>query len=84
MGQWEEGDDLTLDGRRVGTITSLARAPGGEEVVGLGYVRLADATVGKRFYGEGEGQWVEVVAVSEALRRQIANPPSTRMTCPVM
>ena len=64
-GQWEEGDYLILDGRRVGTITSLARAPGGEEVVGLGYVRLADATVGKRFYGEGEGQWVEVVAVSE-------------------
>ena len=64
-GQWEEGDYLILDGRRVGTITSLARAPSGGEAVGLGYVRLADATVGKRFCGEGEGQWVEVVAVSE-------------------
>ena len=64
-GQWEEGDYLTLDGRRVGTITSLADMSGGGDAVGLGYVRLADATIGKRFCGEGEGQWVEVVAVSK-------------------
>ena len=65
-GQWEEGDYLILDGRRVGTITSLARAPSGGEVVGLGYVRLADATVGKRYCGEeasAAGSWVEVVGV---------------------
>ena len=63
-GQWDEGDNLTLDGRRVGTITSLAGLPGGGETMGLGYVRLTDATVGKRFYGEGDGKWVEVVGVS--------------------
>ena len=62
-GDWEEGDDLTLDGRRVGTITSLTGMPGGGDMVGLGYVRLADATIGKRFCGEGKGQWVEVVGV---------------------
>lgn len=61
-GSWEEGDVLMQDGNRVGEITSLARSPGEGGCVGLGYVRLAEATVGTRFEGEGnEGKWVEVL-----------------------
>ena len=61
-GNWDEGDVLMQDGKRVGEITSLARLPSEGGCVGLGYVRLAWATVGKRFEGS-EGSWVEVVGV---------------------
>ena len=60
-GSWSEGDALTLEGRRVGEITSLARVSDEGEMVGLGYVRLAEAEAGRRFGGEGD--WVEVTAV---------------------
>ncbi len=63
-GTWEEGDALTLEGRRMGEITSMARVSDSGELVGLGYVRLAEATVGRRFEGEGsEDRWAEIVGV---------------------
>ena len=63
-GSWEEGDGLMLDGRRVGEVTSLARVSDDGDGVGLGYVRLSEATVGKRFVGVGsDGSWAEVVGV---------------------
>lgn len=61
-GSWEEGDDLMLDGRRVGEVTSLARVSGDGDVVGLGYLRLSEAMVGTQFVGS-EGSWVEVARV---------------------
>ena len=61
-GSWEEGDVLKVDGRRVGEITSLATVSGDGDGVGLGYVRLPEATVGKRFVGS-DGSWAEVVGV---------------------
>ena len=64
VGVWEEGDAFELDGRRVGTIPSVAQVPGGGDGVGLGYVRVAGGTVGQRFEGEGaEERWVEVIDV---------------------
>ncbi len=63
-GSWEEGDGLMVEGRKIGEITSLAGARDGGEMVGLGYVRLPDAEVGRRFGGEGDGEsWAEVVSV---------------------
>ena len=61
-GSWEEGDGLMKDGRQVGEVTSLARVSDDGDGVGLGYVRLSEATVGTRFVGS-EGSWVEVVGV---------------------
>ncbi len=61
-GSWEEGDGLMLDGRRVGEITSMARVSDDGDSVGLGYVRLSEATVGTRFEGS-DGSWAEVAGV---------------------
>jgi glycine cleavage system aminomethyltransferase T len=46
------GAALKRDGQTVGSVTSVARAPDSGEVVGLGYVRVAAATV---------GTWLELV-----------------------
>ncbi len=63
-GSWEEGDGLMSAGRRVGEITSLVRVTDEGGMIGLGYVRLNEAAIGKRFEGEEmDGDWVEVVGV---------------------
>ena len=43
----EEGAGLELEGRNVGTVTSLATIPSTGELVGLGYVRTARANPGQ-------------------------------------
>jgi tRNA-modifying protein YgfZ len=43
-----EGASLEHDGQMVGTVTSVAKVPGTDGPVGLGYVRSASAQVGTR------------------------------------
>ena len=52
----KEGCSLTYDGKPVGTITSLARIPGGRELVSLGYVRMKAAVIGNRLGVNGSSE----------------------------
>lgn len=52
----EVGSDLLVEGRPVGTLTSVVRAPGRERPVGLGFVkRREQPSDGKVQVGAGEG-----------------------------
>ncbi|MSQ06911.1 MAG: aminomethyl transferase family protein [Dehalococcoidia bacterium] len=63
--QASQGATLHREGQAVGSVTSVARLPGGGELLGLGYARLAAATVGARLElapaGQESAGWVEVV-----------------------
>ena len=50
------GDNLTYNGKPVGTITSLARMPGDQELVSLGYVRMKAAVIGNRLGVNGSSE----------------------------
>ena len=52
----KEGDSLTDNGTRVGAITSLARMPGDQELVSLGYVRMKAAVIGNRLGVNGSSE----------------------------
>ena len=60
----KEGESLTYDGKPVGVITSLARIPGNEELVSLGYVRMKAAATGNRLGVDGSSEAsVEVTGI---------------------
>ena len=46
--QVSEGDSLEHEGQKMGTVTSVARIPTTGQLIGLGYVRTASASVGTR------------------------------------
>ncbi len=46
--QVSEGDSLEYEGQNMGTVTSVARIPTSGQLIGLGYVRTASASVGTR------------------------------------
>ena len=57
----EEGAVLELAGQRVGLVTSVARIPTTGELIGLGYVRTANATVGVQLeLADPASGWAEV------------------------
>ena len=57
----EEGSLLELGGQRVGLVTSVARIPTTGELIGLGYVRTANATVGTQLeLAAPASGWAEV------------------------
>ncbi len=61
-GPVHQGTALTQNGQDVGAVTSLAQMPGGGELLGLGYVRMAAATAGARLgLAEGSQGWAEIV-----------------------
>jgi len=46
--QVSEGDSLEYEGQKMGTVTSVARIPTSGQLIGMGYVRTASASVGTR------------------------------------
>ena len=46
--QVSEGDSLEYEGQNMGKVTSVARVPTSGQLIGLGYVRTANANVGTR------------------------------------
>ena len=62
----EEGSTLQLGGQRVGLVTSVARIPTTGELIGLGYVRTANATVGTQMeLAEPASGWAEVAELPQ-------------------
>ncbi len=60
------GDGLLRDGQNVGQITSVAPAPSGGTLNGLGYVKTAAATPGTRLDVEGhEKGSAEIIALAQ-------------------
>ena len=60
------GDELFQDGKRVGEVTSVAPAPSGGVLKGLGYVRSAAATPGTRLDVAGrETSSAEILALAQ-------------------
>jgi tRNA-modifying protein YgfZ len=58
------GTSLAFEGKVVGSVTSSAYSPGWDAPIGLGYVRVAQATAGTKLVAtiEGVGEVEAVVA----------------------
>ena len=60
-----QGDSLVRDGKKVGMVTSLSPVQG-DILVGLGYVRKANASTGSRMDLEAPAQgWAEISGLSQ-------------------
>ena len=61
-----EGASLEREGQAIGTVTSVASIPTTGELIGLGYVRTAGATVGTRLeLAEPASGWAEVAELPQ-------------------
>jgi glycine cleavage system aminomethyltransferase T len=61
-----EGASLEHNGQAVGVITSVTRIPTTGEVIGLGYVRTANAAVGTRLELAAPATgWAEIEALPQ-------------------
>ena len=49
----ESGSPLAIEGRSVGTLTSAVRRPGGNDAIGLGYIKRRDLRAGMGRRGPG-------------------------------
>ena len=76
--QVSEGDSLEHEGRNIGTVTSVAYIPTSGQLIGLGYVRTASASVGTRLNlaapGSGEAGDRPVAPALRAGGRLIQGP----------
>lgn len=59
--QVSEGASLLYEGQEMGAVTSVSKTPTTGEVIGLGYVRTASATVGARLdLADPASGWAEI------------------------
>ena len=64
--QVSQGASLMQEGKVVGTVTSLSPIPGEDGIIGLGYVRKANASTGSRLDLEAPAQgWAEISGFSQ-------------------
>ncbi|PKB79376.1 MAG: hypothetical protein BZY88_13655 [SAR202 cluster bacterium Io17-Chloro-G9] len=64
--QVDLGTSLVQEGKVVGMVTSLSAISGGDQLVGLGYVRKANASQGSRLDLEAPAQgWAEISGFSQ-------------------